>query len=70
MNRLGEWVENVRREVPASIVPNWIVAILLVVVLPLSFVAAGTSVLPGDVAITRFVQGNLPDILRADGRGR
>ena len=62
MNRVGEWVEDVRRTLPASIVPNWIVVILLAIVLPLSSVAAGTSVLPGDVAITRFVQGNLPGV--------
>jgi undecaprenyl-diphosphatase len=63
MIRVGEWVEEARRELPASIVPNWIVVILLAIVLPLSFVAAGTSVLPGDVALTRFVQGNLPGVL-------
>ncbi|HYI14975.1 MAG TPA: phosphatase PAP2 family protein [Thermomicrobiales bacterium] len=59
---MGEWVEDARRESPASIVPNWIVVILLAIVLPLSMFAAGTSVLPGDVAITRFVQGNLPGV--------
>ncbi|HEX5166209.1 MAG TPA: phosphatase PAP2 family protein [Thermomicrobiales bacterium] len=42
---------------------SWIVAVMLALVLPLSFVAAGASVLPGDVAISRAVQGNLPGIL-------
>ena len=63
MIRVGERAEEARRELPASIVPNWIVVILLAIVLPLSLVAAGTSVLPGDVALTRFVQGNLPEVL-------
>ena len=62
MDRVGEWVDDTRREPSGSIVPSWIVAVLLAVVMPLSFVAVGTSVLPGDVAITRFVQGNLPGI--------
>jgi undecaprenyl-diphosphatase len=60
MNRFGEWVEDVRRALSYSIVPGWIVATLLAFVLPLSLFAAGTSVLPGDVAVTRFVQAELP----------
>jgi undecaprenyl-diphosphatase len=42
---------------------SWLVAGLLALVLPLSFVAAGASVLPGDVAISRAVQGHLPGFL-------
>jgi undecaprenyl-diphosphatase len=48
------------RERMALPVPGWIVGLLLAVVLPLSMFAAGTSVLPGDVAVTRFVQADLP----------
>jgi len=39
------------------------VAVLLALVLPLSLLAAGTSVLPGDVAMTRMVQTQLPSFL-------
>jgi undecaprenyl-diphosphatase len=46
-----------RRQLP---VPGWIVAVLLAIVVPLSLIAAGTSVLPVDVTITRFVQAELP----------
>jgi undecaprenyl-diphosphatase len=48
------------RERVALPVPGWIVGLLLAIVLPLSMFAAGTSVLPGDVAVTRFVQSDLP----------
>lgn len=50
----------VDRERLALPVPGWIVAVLLAIVLPLSMFAAGTSVLPGDVAVTRFIQADLP----------
>ena len=63
MNRVGEWVEEVRRALSVSIVPGWIVATLLAIVLPLSLFAAGSSVLPGDVAVTRFIQAELPAAL-------
>jgi undecaprenyl-diphosphatase len=46
-----------RRQLP---VPGWIVAVLLAIVVPLSLIAAGTSVLPADVTVTRFVQAELP----------
>jgi undecaprenyl-diphosphatase len=62
MDRVGEWVEDRQRELPALNVSNWIIAGLLAVVMPLSFVAAGTSVLPGDVAITRSVQSWMPGV--------
>lgn len=62
MDRVGEWAEDARREGPTPRVPNGIVAGLLAVVLPLSLAAAGTSVLPGDVETTRFVQANLPGV--------
>ena len=47
---------------PVFIISNRIVAFLLALVVPLSFVAAGTSVLPGDVEISRFVQTQLPGV--------
>lgn len=60
MERGIERVVGSRAGRPALTVPNWMVAGLLAAVLPLSFIAAGTSVLPGDVATTNAVQTHLP----------
>ncbi len=46
--------------------PNRLILIvtgLLLAVLPLSFIAAGKSVLPGDVATATYIQSNLPAAL-------
>lgn len=63
MDRAGEWVGEAHQEQRTLSIPNWLVVLLLVLVVPLSLVAAGTSVLPGDVAISRFVQSNMPAAL-------
>jgi undecaprenyl-diphosphatase len=44
-------------------VPSWIVAVLIAIVVPLSLVAAGTSVLPADVTVTRFFQAEMPSFI-------
>jgi undecaprenyl-diphosphatase len=60
MERSIERATGARMARPALSVSNWTVAGLLAAVLPLSFVAAGTSVLAGDVATTNAVQTHLP----------
>lgn len=59
----GRGVEGVRagqQQQPSVKVPHGLIVGLLAMVLPLSVVAAGTSVLPGDVETTQFVQTHLP----------
>lgn len=60
MDRSIKRVTGARMERSSLSVPNWTIAGLLAAVLPLSFVAAGTSVLPGDVATTNALQTHLP----------
>lgn len=63
MHHPGPRAGGARREQSALRVSGWVAIMLLALVVPLSFVAAGTSVLPGDVAVTRFVQSRFPPAL-------
>jgi undecaprenyl-diphosphatase len=63
MDRMGVLVEAEEGAITRRAGLSWLVAALLALALPLSFVAAGTSVLPGDVTVSRAVQGNLPGVL-------
>lgn len=60
VSRRFEQMPNLHGHHVSPRVLSWLVFGLLILVLPLSFVAAGTSVLPGDVTLTTLVQSHLP----------
>ena len=60
MDRRIEFVAARQRDRRSPYVLYRVMAVLLIAIIPLSMVAAGSSVLPGDVVVTEIVQTQLP----------